>query len=57
MQFHNHSLFRPALEHRSCAVIIYETLHADGYCTFAYHLDNWFSPKLNVLKGTSISKL
>ena len=57
MQFHNHSLFRPALEHRSCAVIIYEPLHAPRYCTFAYHLDNEFSPKLNAPKDTSISKL
>ena len=54
MQFHNHSLFRPSLEHRLCAVIIYEPLQAYGYCTFAYHLDNGFSPKLNALKDTSI---
>ena len=45
MQFHNHFLFRLALQHCSCAVIIYEPLHADGYCTFAYHLDNEFFPK------------
>ena len=57
MQFHNHSLFRPTLKHRSYTVIIYESLHANGYCTFAYHLDNEFYPKLNALKGTSISKL
>ena len=57
MQFHDYSLFRPVLVHRSCAVIIYEPLHADGYCTFAYHLDNRFSTKLNALKDTSISKL
>ena len=50
MLFHNYSLFRLALEHRSCALIIYEPLHVDGYCTFAYHLDNGFSPKLNALK-------
>ena len=57
MQFHNHSLFRPALELCLCAVIIYEPLHANGYFTFEYHLDNEFPPKLNALKGTSISKL
>ena len=38
-------------------MIIYEPLYVVGYCTFAYHLDDGFSPKLNAFKGTFISKL
>ena len=51
------SLLRLALEHRSCAVIIYEPLHAVGYCNLLYHFKTFFSPKLNVHKGIVISQL